>query len=265
MCLLTGALVACQSASTLTRDEALGVDRRSPEPVLLSQGRIEASAARIHRGVIEQARQQGTLDADPALTARVQALAARLIAVSAAVHAPPLEWAWQVHVIRSDRLDAWCLPGGLIVVHSGLLTDLALTDAELAVLLAHDMAHALRGHAREQAQARVVASQPVSARAAADTPPTPDALLDRWLDPGDDSLPNSRAFEAEADRIGLELAARAGFDPRAALSLAQKMEQGAGTGRPAWLVNHPPTADQRARLEALAARLMPLHDQAAGR
>jgi predicted Zn-dependent protease len=105
----------------------------------------------------------------------------------------------------------------------------------------------------------------VSARAAADTPAAPDALLDRWLSPGDDSLPNSRAFEAEADRIGLELAARAGFDPRAALSLAQKMEQGAGTGRPAWLVNHPPTADQRARLEALAARLMPLHDQAAGR
>lgn len=212
----------------------------SVSPTQLQQGADEAYARLIARAAAE-----GALDTDPAMNARVQAIVKRLIAASGALRADAPAWSWDVHVIDQALLDAWCLPGGKIAVHAPLLTRLALDDDEVAALLAHAMAHALRGHALERAQS------------------------DATSDPGrvafsfDADLPHSRAHESEADRLGLELAARAGFPPQAAAGLWRKATALASTGvQVRWLVIHPWSASREDDIDAVVRRVMPLYDQA---
>jgi len=253
-------LAACQSANT-TPPGAIGVDRPKRTSPPVSEADLRAGAGQAYAEALAQAQRAGALNADAEMTERVRRIAQRLVAATSAFRPDAPGWPWDVNVIQSDQVNAWCMPGGKIAVYSGLITKLNLSDDEIAAVLGHEMAHALREHARERASERVAAGRTLQAaagEAGAPGAPVDMAQLAREITLG---LPNSRVHETEADRLGVELAARAGYDPRAALSLWQKMLKVEGKG-PEWLGAHP-AADTRTRdLELYAARVMPLYEQA---
>jgi predicted Zn-dependent protease len=246
--LAAGMLAALLPACQPYRAQLPVEPRVGPMPsreLSVSQAQLQQGADEAYARLIARAAADSVLDTDPAMTARVQAIVKRLIAASGALRADAPAWSWDVHVIDQAPLDTWCLPGGKIAVHAPLLSRLELDDDEAAALIAHAMAHSLRGHALERAQT--------------ESPSDPDRLA---LTVAAD-LPYSRAHESEADRLGLELAARAGFPPQAAAGLWRKATALARTGvQVKWLVIHPWTASREDDIDAVARRVMPLYDQA---
>ena len=254
-------LVGCQSVQT-TRGGVVGVDRTQTMSRLVSEAELRQGAEQAYREEIGKERQKGAVNTDAALTQRVRAIAARLTPVTGAFRPDAPGWAWEVNVIRSDQVNAWCMPGGKIAVYTGLITKLNLSDDEIAAVMGHEIAHALREHARERASEQVTAGLVLQGGAAvlgAGQLAVDMAQLAYKVTLG---LPNSRLHESEADRLGVELAARGGYDPRAAISLWKKMAANGGGKGPEWLSTHP-SADTRIRdLEIYAARVVPLYEQA---
>jgi len=259
--LVLAALAGCQSVNT-TSAGAVGVERSQLMSPLVSEADLRKGSDQAYRQVLQQAQGKGTLNVDAALTQRVRGIAARIIPVTAAFRPDAPSWKWDVNVIRSDQLNAWCMPGGKIVFYSGLITKLQLTDDEIAAIMGHEIAHALREHARERASEQQAAGLLIGIGAAALGVGQVGADLSTMAYKVAVGMPNSRAHETEADRIGVELAARAGYDPRAAMSLWQKMAQSGGGAPPEWLSTHPAAATRQKDLEVYAARVMPLYEQA---
>lgn len=256
-------LSACQSVQT-TGTGVVGVDRQQRMSALVSETELRQGAVQAYRAELDKERQKGTLNVDARLTARVKAIANRLIPTTRAFRPDAPGWAWEVNVIRSDSINAWCMPGGKIAVYTGLIEKLALTDDEIAAVMGHEIAHALREHARERASEQVTAGLLIQGGAAVLGMGSGTVDMARLAYQVTLGLPNSRLHESEADRMGVELAARAGYDPRAAITLWQKMGRAGGGGGPEWMSTHP-SADTRIRdLEVFAARVMPLYQQARG-
>lgn len=257
-------LAGCQSVQT-TAGGAVGVERTQRMTPLISEAQLREQAALSYREVLTKERQQGKLNADPALTNRVRAIAGRLIPAAGAFRPDATGWNWEVNVIQSDEMNAWCMPGGKIAVYTGLITKLNLTDAEIAAILGHEIAHALREHARERASeqlgAQVLLSGAVMAIGGGQSSMDLGGVFYKTFF----GLPNSRLHETEADRIGVEIAARAGYDPRAAMSLWRKMAANGGSRGPEFLSTHPSPDTRLADLEVYSARVMPLYEQARGR
>jgi predicted Zn-dependent protease len=252
----------CQSVQT-TSAGTVGVDRKQSMSSLVSEADLRKGSEQAYAQVVGQERAKGNLNADPQLTQRVRAIAQRLIPVTAAFRPDAPAWKWEVNVFRSDQLNAWCMPGGKIAFYSGLITRLNLTDDEIAAIMGHEIAHALREHARERASEQQVAGVAIGVGAALLGLGQAGADLSQMAYKVAVGMPNSRAHETEADRIGVELAARAGFDPRAAITLWQKMAKGAGNGGPPqWLSTHPSADTRQQDLGVYAQRVMPLYEQA---
>jgi predicted Zn-dependent protease len=255
-------LGGCQSVKT-TSAGAVGVERTQRMSSMVSEADMRQQAELAYRETLSKEQQKGTLNADSALTNRVRAIAKRLIPATAAFRPEAARWTWEVNVIRSDQINAWCMPGGKIAVYSGLVSKLQLTDDEIAAVVGHEIAHALREHARERASEQMGAQVLIGGAAillggGQGTMDLGSAFYKAFF-----GLPNSRLHETEADRIGVELAARAGYDPRAAITLWQKMASASGGGgTPEFLSTHP-SADTRTRdLQVYAQRVMPLYEQA---
>jgi predicted Zn-dependent protease len=217
---------------------------------------------------IKDAQKKNELNPDRAQTERVRRIANRLIPQVGVFRPDAVGWAWEVNVIDSKEINAWCMPGGKIAVFSGLIDQLKLTDDELAAVIGHEISHALREHALERkprvlaAQVGTIGLQLGGAALGYEVPPE----LANSMSMAALALPNSREQESEADRMGLELAARAGFDPRAAVTLWQKMGQAGGSAPPKILSSHPPSAERQADLRATSQVVMPLYEAArAGR
>lgn len=255
--LLAAGLAACQTVET-TAPGAVGVDRR--QHMLVSEAAVEQAAARAYAQEISKARAQGVLNSDPTLVARVRTIARRLIPQTGVFRPDALNWGWEINVETSDQLNAYCMPGGKIMVYSGLVQKLSLTDDELAAVIGHEMAHALREHSRERvsrAYAQQLALSGVAAIAGLG-----QGTVDLVSAIGDVTfqLPHSREQEAEADVIGLELMARAGFDPRAAPALWRKMAaHGSAHAPPQFLSTHPSSASRIAEIGAYVPKVMPLY------
>lgn len=257
-------VVACTSVQT-TRGGVVGVERTQRMSTLVSEADLREGAVKAYAQVVTEAKQKGQLDVPAALQRRVDQIARRLIAVTPAFRPDAKNWAWEVTVIRSDEVNAWCMPGGKIAVYTGLIEKLQATDAELAAVIGHEIAHALREHARERASEQVTSGLLLQGavllagggRAALDM-----AQLAYQVTVG---LPHSRLHETEADRIGVELAARAGYDPRAAMSLWRKMMANGGSRGPEFLSTHPSPETRLSDLEVYSARVMPLYEQARAR
>jgi len=254
--LLTLALTGCQTVQT-TRSGAVGVDRK--QSMLLSSAEVNQGATLAYQQTIQSAAKDGVLNRNPAHVARVRAVARRLIRVTGAFRADAPAWQWQVNVISSQEINAWCMPGGKIAVYTGLLDRLRLTNAELAAVLGHEIAHALREHGREQASQAMAENVALSVLGAAVGLDTVGQQVAQVVADVTFKLPNSREFEREADRIGVELAARAGYDPRAAVTVWKKMA-GTGGGHPPELLSTHPSDESRIRdLQVYSARVMPLY------
>lgn len=255
-------LSGCQSVKT-TSPGAVGIERTQRMSSMVSEADMRQQAELAYRETLTKERQKGALNADPALTARVRAITNRLIPASAAFRPEAAQWKWEVNVIRSDQVNAWCMPGGKIAVYSGLITRLNLSDDEIAAVVGHEIAHALREHARERASEQMGAQVLISGASILLGTGQAGSDLGGVFYKAFFGLPNSRLHETEADRIGVEIAARAGYDPRAAITLWQKMSRASGaTDGPEFLSTHP-SADTRLKdLEVYSARVMPLYEQA---
>ncbi len=252
------ALVAACAPVQTTNSGRVGVDRPQYMSNLVSEAALERQAAAQYQQILSQARAKNALDPSAAQTARVQAIARRLIAQVGVFRQDALNWPWEVHVLKSADVNAWCMPGGKIAVYTGLLERIQPTDAELAAVLGHEISHALREHAREQVSQQMVANLGLSVLAAV-TGSQATADLGSALSDVMFTLPNSRANEVEADRMGVELAARAGYDPRAAITLWQKMQRAGGGAPPEMLSTHPSSASRIQELQQAAERVMPLY------
>lgn len=250
------ALAGCETVST-TAPGAIGVDRR--QVMLVSEAEVEQGAAQAYAAELGKASQHGQLNADPAQSQRVRAIAQRLIRQTTVFRSDAAGWAWDVNVQKSAELNAYCMPGGKIMVYSGLIDQLKLSDAELATVIGHEMAHALREHSREAVSRAYAQQLGLGALGALAGLSDASVQLAGMISNVTFTLPRSRVQESEADRIGLELMARAGFDPHAALSLWQKMGQASQGGTPAFLSTHPSSSTRLADLGALLPRVEPLY------
>lgn len=249
----------CQSVET-TKAGAVGVERQ--QRMMVSAEQMQAGAQKAYSEMMAEAKAKGVLNRDPAQLARVQAIAKRLIPQTTVFRPDAASWKWETNVISTKDVNAWAMPGGKMAVHAGLIERLNVTDDELAAVMGHEMAHALREHGRERAS-RAMAQGMGLAVLGAVAGVSGSALdlsqmaLDVTL-----NLPNSRTHETEADRIGVELAARAGYDPRAAVTLWEKMHKLGGGQPPQFLSTHPSHETRINDLREYSARVLPLYQTA---
>jgi len=249
------ALGGCATVET-TAPGAVGVARK--QTMLVSEEEVEQGSVAAYAQEMDKARGQGRLNADPLLLARVRRVAGRLIRETAVFRADAVQWNWEINVQSTPELNAYCMPGGKIMVYSGLVEKLSLSDAELAAVLGHEMAHALREHTRERVS-RAYAQNLLIVGVATVVGLGGVADLASQVADVTFGLPHSRQQESEADVIGLELMARAGYDPRAAIALWQKMSAAEGSGTPQWLSTHPSNSTRLADLEARIPVVEPLY------
>ena len=253
------ALPACETVQT-TQSGAVGVERK--QAMLVSSDQVNNAAVSAYRQTMQSASQKGALNRNPAQVQRVRAIAQRLIPATGVFRNDAPGWKWEVNVISSPEVNAWCMPGGKIAVYTGIMDKLKLTDDELAAIIGHEIAHALREHGRERASQQMAQGLAVGVIGAAVGLGGLGQDLAGLVADVTFGLPYSREFEREADRMGVELAARGGFDPRAAITLWQKMAQAGGGGTPEFLSTHPSDQSRIQDLQAYAQRVMPLYQQA---
>lgn len=252
-------LGGCQAVNT-TSGGAVGVERKQYMLSMVSSQEIEQQYAQAYQQTLDEAASKGLLDRSSANAKRVDAIARRLIAQVGAFRPDAAQWNWQVNLIKHDELNANCGPGGKIIVYSGLIEQLKLTDDELAAVMGHEIAHALREHSRE-AMSKAYGVQMASQIGAAlgvggGNLQMANMGVDYLM-----TLPNSRENENEADLIGLELAARAGYDPNATVTLWQKMAQAGGGAPPEFMSTHPSSSSRVSNLQQAIPKVMPLYRQ----
>ena len=247
-------------AST-TEGGAVGASRS--QLLLVSSAELDQMAVQAYAKLKTEAAAKGALNTDAAMLARLRAIAARIEPKTAVFRSDAPGWQWEVNLIESEQLNAFCMPGGKIMFYTGLVRKLNLTDDEIAVVMGHEIAHALREHSREQ----------VSQAAAAQTAIGIGTQL-LGLGGGVSQLTGaayealvasrfSRDHEAEADRIGLELTARTGYNPQAGVSLWQKMVNASSGGAPpAFLSSHPSDSSRVQKIQDLLPTVMPLYQAA---
>lgn len=205
---------------------------------------------------------KGKIDNDPVVTERVKRITGRLISQAIETHPNTRDWEWSVKVIDDpETVNAWCMAGGKMAIYTGLLNKVNPTDDELAQVMGHEISHALAHHTAEKMSVSMASQAGLSALSI--------ALSVAGLDFGGLSmtgaelaaataigLPNSRTAEIEADRMGIELAARAGYNPHSAATLWEKMEEAGGETPPQFLSTHPSPDNRQETLSKLAPQMM---------
>jgi predicted Zn-dependent protease len=242
--------------------EGVEVGKTSTFARFVPAEQVEQAAQQQFVQLATEAKQQNALlpDNHPQVV-RLRAIAKRIIPFSLEWNRRAKDWQWQVIVLNSKELNAFCMPGGKIAFYTGILDQLKMTDDEVAMVMGHEVAHALREHARSRmgktAATRMGAGVVSSLFGLGNTG---DALLNmggQLL-----TLKFSREDESEADLVGMELAARAGYDPRAGISLWNKMSAAAKGAPPQWLSTHPASNTRIQDIEASLPKVLPLFERA---
>jgi len=253
-----GVTASCQSTTT---GGTVGADRK--QFLLVSSEQLNQMAAKAYNQLQAESAKKGTLNTDAALTKRVRAIATRITPHTRVFRADAPAWKWEVNTITSKELNAFCMPGGKIMFYSGLIQNLKLTDDEIAVVMGHEIAHALREHSREQVSQAMAAQATIGIGASLLGLGDLTANLANTAYEALIATRFSRSDESEADRIGLELSARAGYDPRAGITLWKKMLAGNDGGRPPeFLSTHPAETRRIQQIESLLPTVMPLYETA---
>ena len=265
--LLAAAWIAACATTQTTNSGAVGVQRK--QFMMLSTQQVDKMAAQSYLQTLKQADAKRKLNPDAAQTERVRTISRRLIGQTGVFRQDALQWKWEVNVEANDQLNAYCMPGGKIMVYTGLINKLQTTDDELAAVIGHEIAHALREHGRERmsqayAQQAGIVGIGILAAIFSDDPGTARTSmgLAAAVSTVALTLPNSREGEREADRIGLELSARAAYDPNAAVTLWEKMGKQSGAKPPEWLSTHPSEGSRINDLKRLIPSVMPLYEEA---
>ena len=249
--LLVATLVAACTTSPTGRRQLM----------LVSESQAIGASRQAYVQEIGKAKQEGKLVTDPRLVNRVKVITERLVAQAVKMRPDSARWEWSVQVIDEPKtVNAWCMAGGRMAIYTGLIQQVDPTDDELAQVMGHEIAHALANHTAERMSMAMASSAGViAAGILADNSgaamATAAAAAQLAI-----QLPNSRTAETEADRIGIELAAKAGYDPRAAVTLWQKMSMvGDGKAPPPFLSTHPSDEQRQQRLGALVPKMQPYY------
>lgn len=261
--LLATIALQLSGCATTTKDSVSGV-RRS-QFMLLPAASIDKMSAQAYTQTIKEAEGKKTLNADKAQLERVRTISNRLIAQVGVFRPDATKWAWEVNVEKNDQLNAYCMPGGKIMVLSGMMDKLKATDDELGAVIGHEIAHALREHGRERMSQAYVQQFGLQALAAFVTKGAAGGAIMQGAGMGSQlffALPNGREQEREADKMGLELAARAGYNPDAAVTLWEKMSAMNTSAPPEFFSTHPASANRIADLKALTPKVRPLYEAA---
>lgn len=246
--LLAVVLVACATSPTGRRQLMLV----SPDQAISSS----------RTAYVQQMRafdEKGLISNDTALVKRINLITGRVVAQAIRLYPETADWDWSIEVIdEPETVNAWAMAGGRMAIYTGLIEKTKATDDEVAQVIGHEIAHAVANHTAERmsvvmaSQLGVLAVGVATRDDRAMAGASAAALLAI-------NLPNSRAAESEADRIGIELAARAGYDPNAAASLWRKMAEAGGSGPPQFLSTHPAPGNRQQTLGQLAPQMMPYY------
>ncbi len=249
---LIGAVVA-GCATTLTGRNQLMIV--SPDSAIVESKKAYASTV----GELDQSNQLVT---DAQWVNRIETITGRLVTEAIKLDPKTKDWAWSVAIIDDpDTLNAWCMAGGRMAIYTGIVTQLNLTDDEIAQIMGHEISHALANHTAERMSRAVLMNGALAATAVmtdnngyvlSGTAMAAKLALE---------LPNSRTAESEADEIGIELATRAGYNPDAAVSLWEKMAKAGGGSGPEFLSTHPSPGNRAATLDKLGEKMLPLNPQ----
>jgi len=229
--------------------------------MLVSEQQAIGASRQAYVQEMDKYRKAGKLVTDPRLLNRVGVITERLVAQAVKVRPDSARWEWSVQVIdEPNTVNAWCMAGGRMAVYTGLIQKVDPTDDELAQVMGHEIAHALANHTAERMSVAMASQAGVlAAGILLDQSPSSMAATAMAAQLAV-NLPNSRTAETEADRIGIELAAKAGYDPRAAVTLWQKMGAvGGGKAPPQFLSTHPDDSQRRQRLGALVPQMLPYY------
>jgi Zn-dependent protease with chaperone function len=255
-------LVVIATASNAQKE---GVEVQKSRLLLLPAATVEKSAGQQYGQLMRAAAQKGLLNTDKQQLERLRRIARELIPHATRFNSNAQAWRWEVNLITSKTVNAFCMPGGKIAFFTGILDSLQLTDDEVATVMGHEIGHALLEHGRARMSEQVLKNVGISVAAAVFNLGQLSAEL---LAQGANlavSLPYARRQESDADLIGMELAARAGHDPRAAVAVWQKMSkfgQAAGKGQPPQFLSTHPSHESRIReIEANLPKVMPLFER----
>jgi predicted Zn-dependent protease len=259
------ALLAAGAASALpaaAQGIAKDVGNTSVFTKLVSAEQIEAAAAKQYAQMLAEARSKGSLGPDDhPQVRRLRAIAQRIEPQARPWNPRAAQWRWEVNLLGSKQLNAFCMPGGKIAFFSGILQQLQLEDAEVAAIMGHEAAHALREHARERIGKSSATSIGLSLGAQL---LGLGSLGDAAANLGTQllTLKFSRDDETEADLVGMELAARAGYDPAAGVTLWEKMQQASKGAPPQWMSTHPSSGSRIGEIREKLPKVQPLYAQA---
>ena len=265
--IVAGAFLAGSGPAAAAGGEGVDVGRNSVFTQLAPAEDVERMAGKEYRQQLVAAAQHHALaPPDHPQLRRLRGIAQRLIPQALPWNPRARDWQWEVNLIGSRQINAYCMPGGKIAFYTGILEQLHLSDDEVAMVMGHEMAHALREHARAR-MGKSAVTQGVARLGG--------AVMSAWLgiDPRlTDGMAQgganllvlsfSRSDESEADLVGMELAARAGFDPRAGVSLWRKMGAVNQGTPPQWLSTHPSGPTRIADIERNLPKVMPLYERA---
>ena len=271
--LIAAASLAAATPHAFAKDEispeGVKVEKMSPLRKLVPEGELEAAALQQYNGLKQQASQKGALvPEDHPQVQRLRAIAEKLIPQAERWNPAATDWKWEVNLFNVKQINAFCMPGGKIGFFSGILTELKLTDDEVAIVMGHEIAHALREHGRERlakstltnAGAKVLGLG-LSALLGVDPNLTDTAT---GIGANLAILKFSRSDETEADLVGLDIVARAGYDPRAGVTLWQKMGMVSKNAPLEWLSTHPAGKSRIAEMRKHLPSVMPLYAKAKG-
>jgi predicted Zn-dependent protease len=232
--------------------------------LLVSEDSAIVASQEAYATQIRELRSEGKLEPESSrVSRRVNEITERLVAQAVEMRPETADWQWSVEVIdEPEVVNAWCMAGGRMAVYTGLIEKLDPSDDELAQVMGHEISHALANHTAERMSVAIATNAGVAlagilsenAQRTMSTAAIAAALAIQ--------MPNSRTAESEADQIGIELAAKAGYNPNAAMSLWQKMASVSGEGPPQFLSTHPSPANRQERLAELAPQMMPYYEEA---
>lgn len=256
---LSVALFLNSCASSTERGE-IGLDRK--QLLLVPNSMVIEQSAAAYVATKEEAKKKNQLDQNPAQVKRINDIAKKLIPYTAIFRKEAPAWAWEVHVISAPDVNAYCMPGGKIMFYTGILETLKMTDGEVAAVMGHEIAHALREHGRERMTEEYLKMGVLQGLLMTGKLDEKYAGIAVQAANVAVSLPHGRRHESEADDIGVELMARAGYDPHEAINLWSKMSKLGGAKPPAILSTHPADGARMKAIEALLPKVMPLYETA---
>lgn len=260
LCLVIPAMATGAFAKNEPKEDGVIIGKASPLRNLVPAEGLERQAAQQYSQLKQQMAAKNALAPDTYHElVRLRAIAQRIIPHATRFNPRAAKWQWEVNLIGSNQINAFCMPGGKIAFYTGILKQLKLTDDEVAMVMGHEIAHALREHAREQAGKNVLTKLGAVGLSIA-TGGKYDGLVNTGANLL--SLQFSRSDESDADLVGLDIAARAGYDPRAGITLWQKMSAANKSAPPQWLSTHPSGPSRIKEIEKHLPEVMPLYQRA---